>query len=84
MLQQLDVEHQQGQGQRQLKTRPTGEIGNVSIQSKYNNNNALPPFLVFFLCDVSNDNILYIIISIIVINVIVFIVIAINVRTFLF
>jgi hypothetical protein len=33
-LQQLDVEQQQGQGQQQLKTRPTDAIGNVSIQSK--------------------------------------------------
>jgi hypothetical protein len=31
-LQQLDVEQQQGQGQRQPNTIPTGAIGNVSIQ----------------------------------------------------
>jgi ApbE superfamily uncharacterized protein (UPF0280 family) len=29
---QLNVKQQQGQGQRQLKTRPTGAISNVSIQ----------------------------------------------------
>jgi hypothetical protein len=46
LQQNLDVEQQQGQGQRQIKTRPTGAIDNVSIQSKNNNNNALPPFFL--------------------------------------
>jgi hypothetical protein len=44
LQQQLDAEKQQGQGQQQFKTRPTSAIGNVSIESKNNNNNALPPF----------------------------------------
>jgi hypothetical protein len=50
LQQQLDVKQQQGQGQQQFKTKPTGEIGNVSIQSKKRITTPYPLFLLLFFC----------------------------------